>query len=133
MPSRRGVNQWTWQSLALLYVVVGLAALAFSSCASTSVTPTGSQRYDPLPATHDVVVFATPSEVKEPFETLGIISHTDPGKYQILTIGDAIPALKEKARSIGANAIIDQATPVKSGIISTGITVTARAIRIQRQ
>jgi len=111
-----------------------LAALCvFTSCAATtSVTPIGSSRYPPLPATQDVIVFSSADEIKTHFETLGIISHNDPGKYQILTLGDAMPALKEKARTIGANAIIvDQFSPVKSGIISTGISVRVRAIRVQ--
>jgi hypothetical protein len=44
------------------------------------------------------------------------------GKYHVLTLGDAIEPLKEKAREVGANGIIvDQPQPVKSGIISTGI------------
>jgi hypothetical protein len=69
-----------------------------------------------------VVVFTNADEVKQPFQTVGTISHTDPGKYQPLTLADAIPALKEKAPLIGPNAIIiDQTAPVKSGIVSTGI------------
>lgn len=87
--------------------------------------------YPPLGIGDEVMVFSSAGEVTPPFETVGIISHTDPGKYQILTLADAIPHLKAKARSIGAKGIIiDQAMPVKSGIISTGISVTARAIRI---
>jgi tetrahydromethanopterin S-methyltransferase subunit F len=63
-------------------------------------------------------------DVGKPFKVIGIITHNDPGKYQILTLDNAVPALKEKARSIGANGL-------KSGIISTGISVKARAILIQ--
>jgi hypothetical protein len=40
--------------------------------------------------------------------------------------------LKTKARKIGANGIIlDKSQPIKSGIISTGIWVEARAIRLK--
>ncbi len=107
--------------------------ILLSSCAPTSVTPTGTRRYESLPWTEDVAVFTNTDEVQEPFQTIGLISHNDPEKYQSLTIGDATPARKGKARSIGANGvIIDQSTPVTSGIISTGISVTARAIYIQR-
>jgi hypothetical protein len=71
-------------------------------------------------------------DVGKPFKVIGIITHNDPGKYQILTLDNAVPALKEKARSIGANGlIIDESRAVKSGIISTGISVKARAILIQ--
>jgi hypothetical protein len=112
------------------WCLITTIGLLVYGCASTSVTRTGSQVYAPLGIGDEVTVFTNANEVKQPFETVGIISHTDPGKYQILTLADAIPYLKDKARSIGANGIIiDQAVPVKSGIISTGISVTARAIR----
>jgi uncharacterized protein YbjQ (UPF0145 family) len=62
---------------------------------------------------------------------LGIVNYNNPGKYQILTLEDALPELKKQARSVGANGlIIDQSAPVKSGLISTGITVKGRAIQI---
>jgi hypothetical protein len=110
-------------------LLTGLVAL-LASCATTSVTPVGTASYPPLPAASPVLVFSSADEVKKPFETLGIIDHNDPGKYQILTLGDSIPALQDKARAIGANAIIvDEVRPVKSGLISTGIHVRARAIR----
>jgi hypothetical protein len=113
-------------SLSIVLTMMGL----LTGCSSTSVTPVGSRSYPPLQPAQDVAVFSSPADVGHPYEVVGIISHTDPGKYQILTLGDAIPDLKEKARQIGANGIIiDQATPVKSGIISTGVSVTARAIR----
>ena len=108
-----------------------LPAVFLLSCGTTSVTPTGSSRYPPLPATQSVKVFTSADEIKTSYETLGLISHTDPGKYQVLTLDHAIPGLKEKARAIGANAIIvDQFSTVKSGLISTGISVRARAIRV---
>jgi uncharacterized protein YbjQ (UPF0145 family) len=63
---------------------------------------------------------------------VGIISYDKPGKYRILSSGNAIEPLKEKARSVGANGIIiDKSNPIKSGIISTGIYVEARAIRLK--
>lgn len=106
-------------------------SLIFLGCASSSVTRTGSEPLAAIPATADVLVFSQESEIKVPFKTLGIINYNNPGKFQILTLEKAIPNLKEQARSIGANAIvIDKSAPVKSGLISTGITVTARAIKI---
>ena len=55
------------------------------------------------------------------------------GVEQVLTLQDALPALEDKARAVGANAIIiDSYQPVKSGIISTGYSVQARAVRVER-
>lgn len=51
-----------------------------------------------------------------------------------MSLGDAIEPLKEKAREVGANAIIiDKSQLIKSGIISTGIYVEARAIRLKNR
>jgi hypothetical protein len=78
-------------------------------------------------------VFTDPSQIRQPYEVVGIISYDNPGKFRVLTLGDAIESLKEKAREAGANAIIiDKSQPVKSGIISTGIYVEARAIRLNQ-
>ena len=76
-------------------------------------------------------MFSSEAEVKQPSEPVAIISYINPGKYQVLTLQDAIPELKRKARGVGANAIIiEQTRETKSGIISTGVAVTARAIRV---
>jgi len=121
----------TQSRLTRHFLLTGLVAL-LASCATTSVTPVGKASYPPLPAASPVLVFSNTDEVKKPFETLGIIDHNDPGKYQILTLGDSIPALQDKARAIGARGVVvDVVRPVKSGIISTGIYVRARAIRLQ--
>jgi hypothetical protein len=114
---------------AAALVILGLSATA---CAHSSVTPVGRERFPALAPTEDVVVYTAETEVGRPFKVVGLLSYTNPGKYQILTLEDAIPALKEKARSAGANAlIIDRSEPVKSGLISTGISVTGRAIRVE--
>jgi hypothetical protein len=98
------------------------------------VTRIGSETFPPLLETANVFVYSNQSEVRRPFVAIGIVSYTDPGKYQVLTLDDAIPKLKAKARSIGANGIIiDQNIPIRSGIISTGISVKARAIRIHME
>ena len=54
----------------------------------------------------------------KPFKVVGLVSHTNPGKYRILSLGDVIPASKKQARKVGANGlIIDQTRTIKSGII----------------
>jgi len=116
-------------SKLILYILF----LFIIGCGGTaSITRVGNQNYQPLPDSVEVKVFSKDTEIKLPFTTLGIISYTNPGKYQVLTLEDAIPALKSKARSIGANAIIiDETASTKSGIISTGISVRARAVIIE--
>jgi hypothetical protein len=109
-----------------------LLATAFvAACASISVQKIGTTSYAPTPQTTEVLVYTDESQIKQPFEVIGIISYTNPGKYQVLTLGDAMEPLKAKAREVGANAIIlGQSQAIKSGFISTGITVEARAIRV---
>jgi hypothetical protein len=107
--------------------------LILAACASSSVQKIGASAYAPLPESAEIIVFTDPSQVKQRYEVVGIISYDNPGKFRVLTLGDAIESLKEKAREAGANAIIiDKSQPVKSGIISTGIYVEARAIRLSR-
>jgi hypothetical protein len=111
--------------------VAVLLAAVLAGCASSSVQPVGTANYAPLPANAPVIVFTTENQIKQPFEVIGLISYDNPGKYQVLNLGDAIEPLKQKAREVGGNAIIiDKSQPVKSGIISTGIYVEARAIRL---
>ena len=109
-----------------------LGALGLTACASDSVQRIGtSPKYEPLAESTEVAVFMSEDQVKVPYEVIGVISHNDPGKYHIRNLGDAIPVLKDKAREVGANGIIiDKSQPVKSGIVSTGIYVEARAIRL---
>lgn len=92
----------------------------------------GTVSYTPLPPSSDVLVFTSESQIKRPYEVIGVISFDNAGKYHVLTLGDAIEPLKERAREVGANGIIiDKSQPVKSGIISTGIYAEARAIRLK--
>ena len=71
------------------------------------------------------------SDIHQPFEVVADVTAMDLGKWQVLTMQDSLPALEAKARAVGANAIIvDSYQPVKSGIISTGYSVQARAIRL---
>jgi len=106
--------------------------LIVAGCASSSVQKIGASAYAPLPESAEIIVFTETNQIKKPYEVIGIISYDNPGKYRILTLGDGRDTLKKKAREIGANAIIvDKSQPVKSGIISTGIYVEARAIRLK--
>ena len=108
-----------------------LAGFSIVGCVNSSVERVGTATYAPAPASADVVVFTADSQIKEPFEVVGLISYDNPGKYQVLNVGDAIEPLKQKTREVAANAIIiDKSQPVKSGIISTGIYVEARALRL---
>jgi hypothetical protein len=121
-------------TMALLFVwtTLILAISILAGCASSSVQKIGTTAYAPSPENTEIIVFTDASQIKGPYEVIGIISYNNPGKYQVLTLGDAIDSLKEKAREIGANAIIiDKSQPVKSGIVSTGIYVEARAIRLK--
>jgi hypothetical protein len=111
-----------------------LASLFLAACASSSVERIGTASYSPQPPNAEVFVFTDASQVKEVYEVVGIISYDNPGKYQVLSLGDAIEPLKTKAREIGANGItIDKSQPIKSGFISTGIYAEARAIRLKNR
>ena len=111
-----------------------LASLFLAACASSSVERIGTTSYSPQPPNAEVFVFTDASQVKELYEVVGIISYDNPGKYQVLSLGDVIEPLKTKAREIGANGIIiDKSQPIKSGFISTGIYAEARAIRLKNR
>lgn len=96
-----------------------------------------SQEFRTSPLPHWLFCFSdaiNASQVKEPYEVVGIISYDNPGKYQVLSLGDAMEPLKTKVREIGANGIIiDKSQPIKSGFISTGIYAEARAIRLKNR
>ena len=113
--------------MCLWRVMVFVAILSLTACVSAGVTPTGSNTLTPLPLGSEVQVFSSETQITRPF--VGLISYSNPGKYQVLSLADAIPGLKEQARKAGANGIIiDESHVIKSGIISTGIGVTGRAI-----
>jgi hypothetical protein len=108
-----------------------IATLLLAGCANSSVQKIGTANYAALPQDSEVLVYTDDTQIKGPFEVVGFISYTNPGKYQVLTVGDAIEPLKVKAREVGGNGIIvGQSQAIKSGLISTGVTVTARAIRV---
>jgi hypothetical protein len=119
-------------SLARVLGAAGLLlALCAAACVSSAAYRTGSTVYPPLPPNAPVAVYFDERDVGRPFQVVGEVDVDNPGKYQILTVQDAIPDLTSQAASIGANGIIvDSSGPVKSGIISTGVYARARAIRV---
>jgi len=120
-------RQLIMTKLSLLLVIV-----FFTACASSSVQRIGTRKYPALAPGTEVAVYTAEGQIKQPFEVIGIISYDNPGKYRIMDLGDAMDRLKEEARSVGGNGIvIDKSHPIKSGIISTGIYVEARAIRVK--
>lgn len=113
------------------FCVTCILCIFIIACSSSSSHRIGQSSYSAQPDTADVLVFTSESQVKDKFEIIGMISHNNPGKYRVLTLESAIEPLKRQARQLGANAIIiDKSYPVKSGIVSTGIYVEARAILI---
>ena len=110
-----------------------IAVTLLSACVSAGVTPIGSNALRPLSPNAQVYVYSSEKQVTTPFKVIGIISYSNPGKFQILSLADVIPALKDQARNAGANGIIiDETHVIKSGIISTGIGVTGRAILVEQ-
>jgi hypothetical protein len=95
------------------------------------VTKNGAASYAPLSPTSDVAIFTSESQVGQPFQLVANISYTDPGKYANLSLSDSFEPLKARAREVGANGvIIDHSEQVICGIISRGISVEARAVRL---
>jgi hypothetical protein len=111
--------------------VVALGLFVGGCARNEPVRTVGPSTYAPLPPKVEVAVFTEANQVKEPYEVIGPISYTDPGKYEMVAVSNAVEPLKAKARAIGGNGIIiDKTAPVKSGIVTTGIAVEARAIRL---
>jgi uncharacterized protein YbjQ (UPF0145 family) len=46
------------------------------------------------------------TDIHQNFEVVADVSAMDLGKWQVLTLQDALPLLEDKARATGANAII---------------------------
>ena len=118
--------------MRLVGVVIAVSApFLLFACASSTVSKVGTSSYAPLSTASDVAIFTDESQVKQPFEVVANISYADPGKYANLTLTNAFEPLKAKAREVGANGvIIDRSETIVSGIISRGISVDARAIRL---
>jgi hypothetical protein len=111
-------------------IMVAMCGLLVA-CASVGAHRIGSSSYPPLADGAGVSVFTEESQMRGKYEVVGVISYSNPGKYQILNLEDAMEPLKSKARELGANGvIIDKTDTIRSGLISTGISVEARAIRL---
>lgn len=116
------------------YRAAVFAILLLDACTSSSAQRIGSASYPPLAAATDVVVYTSEAQIKKPYQVIGIVSYDNPGKFRVLDLSSAIEPLKEKARKLGANAIIiNKSQPVKSGSISTGIYAEARAVRLTQR
>lgn len=115
-------------------IIAVLAAALLSACVSSGIIPVGSTApLQPLPPAADVFIYLSEKEIAIPFKVLAIVTYSNPGKYQVLSLADAIPELKAQARKAGANGlIIDESHVIRSGIVSTGIGVSARAIQLVR-
>jgi uncharacterized caspase-like protein len=88
-------------------------------------------QYQPLPEGAVVAVYSSAADVKGSFEVIATLAHANPCKFHRCNIKDAIEPLSAKAREVGANAIIiDDSQRVATSLVSTGITVQARAIRL---
>lgn len=110
-----------------------IIAVGIGGCAGSSVTLVGSKHYDPLADSAPVAVFSQASDAPKGFEVVAMIHYKNPGKYQSVTLDEAMPDLKSKARSVGADGIIiDHYEEIASGIVSRGIEVQARAIRLKQ-
>ena len=118
--------------LKILLPILCYLVLFSSGCATVSVQRVGTTNKSSFTqSSQKILLYTNDNQIKKEYEVLGIISYNNPGKWQVLTLSDAIEPLKNKARQLNANAIIiDRSDPIKSGIISTGIYVEARAIYV---
>jgi hypothetical protein len=86
---------------------------------------------------NDVLIFVSEKDVGHPFEVLAIINTTRrPGPFSghlESTLPDCLPAMKKRARKLGANGIIiDHQVRERGGMgPGSGISVVGRAIRIE--
>ena len=93
--------------------------------------PTVYHQYPPLAASAPVAIYSTAADIHGRHEIIGSIKVIDWGKWQVLRMDDSLPRLKERARSMGADAIIiDDYHQGASGIFSRGYSVEARAVRL---
>lgn len=108
-----------------------LFLLLLAACADPTIHPVGSAHYEALPPGSIVRVFRAESDVHQPFTVVAVIRTTRKERGRTPELDDVIPEIQEKARSVGADGVILDATePVRSGILTMGISVSARAIRL---
>jgi uncharacterized caspase-like protein len=97
----------------------------------TAANRVGSKEYAPLPESANVVVYSSEGEAKRSYEVVATLAHSDPCTFHRCTVENAIEPLSAKAREVGANGIIiDSSQTVRTSLVSTGVVVHARAIRL---
>src|SRR5271166_2741540 len=102
-----------------LFVTLALTVSACTTGAGSQPILIGEHRYPPLPAKAPIQVFMKDTDIHQNFEVVADVSTMDLGKWQILTLQDALPTLEDKARATGANAIIiDSYQPLESAEFS---------------
>jgi hypothetical protein len=117
---------------ASTYWPLAVALLVVAGCASASTTLVGDAHFAALSPEHAVRVYSSERDVPEGFTVVAMLHFHDAGKWQSLDLADALPELKARARAAGADGlIIDSQHQVVSGIISRGIDVEARAVRLK--
>jgi hypothetical protein len=100
-------------------VAVGVLALAtFAACARTSLTPVGESQYAPIAPEQAVAIYAIDGQVGSAFKVVALVTYVNPGKYQLLTLEDAMPELTAKARAAGPMGS-SSTTPRQSGRASS--------------
>lgn len=97
-----------------IVVLVALAgvALLIAGCARSTYIPIGTidSELEPKPASYDVPIYLMGHETKleRTYREIGVIEAYREAitVFEQITIGDIIPLLQEKARQIGADAVI---------------------------
>ncbi len=108
-----------------------LLALLLAACADPTIHRIGATEYEPLEPDAKVRVFLAESDVQQPFTVVAVIRSTRKEKGQTPELEDMLPEIERKARTVGADGlIIDSRDPVRGSILTMGLTVSARAIRL---
>jgi hypothetical protein len=109
-------------------VLVACSLTLLIGCGSTSER-IGPAAHAPKPAGSHVPVFASKESVTRPFLVIGTVSYFNAGIYQQLSMASSFEPLKEKARELGADAvIISKHTRIYSGLFTRGVVTEGDAI-----
>ena len=117
------------RTLAKILVIVYAGMFLLAGCVSTKVTQVGTETFSPLPKTTHVFVFANEIGMDTVYIPLGLIHNTARAYLTPYVLNDVIDTLKDKARELGANAlIVEQGTDTDSFYLT--LDVRARAVRL---
>jgi hypothetical protein len=117
------LREWLLTGATLLCL-----ALALVGCAANVVTPIGAPRAA-LAADAPIVVYLAPSDVPPGAVVLGGLDYSDVAFAQRKDLDHAIGIFKERARELGANAIVvDSHETLRTGIFNRGIAARGRAL-----